>query len=133
MHQFRRKSTVIWMRLCAFFFWLLLFSGLGLVVFTVYAILKNTNEMMMRLLFAIAGFVVCWLLYIYTALMCKCPLCRSGPMTPNRCAKHRQAGKFLGSYRLRVATTVLLFNRFRCPYCGESTRCSVKPKQPESK
>ncbi len=48
-------------------------------------------------------------------------------MLPKACAKHRFARKFLGIYRLRVAATVLLRNRYRCPYCGESTHCSVRP------
>lgn len=131
MHQYRSKSPVIWIRLTAFFFCLFLLVGLGLAAFAVYAVLHSTHEMMIRLLYAIGTFVGCWLVYMYSALMCKCPLCRSGPMTPKRCAKHRQAGRLFGSYRLRVAATVLLLNRFRCPYCGESTRCRVKEKNVE--
>jgi predicted RNA-binding Zn-ribbon protein involved in translation (DUF1610 family) len=128
MHQYRSISPIIWIRLSAFFFCLLFVAGAGLVAFTVYVVLHGTQEMMIRLLNAIGAFVLCWVLYLYTSLMCKCPLCRSGPMTPKRCAKHRDARKFLGSYRLRVAATVLTINRFRCPYCGESTLCRVKKK-----
>jgi hypothetical protein len=110
---------------------LLLLVGAGLVAFAFYALLYSSQEIMIQLLYAIGAFVGCWFLYIHCALMCKCPLCRSGIMTSKHCAKHRDAGKLLGSYRLRVAATVLLLNRFRCPYCGESTRCRIKDKRTE--
>jgi hypothetical protein len=128
MHQYRSKSPIIWIRLSAFFFCLLILLGVGLVLFTFYAVLHISNDMMIQLLYAIGSFVTCWFVYVYCALMCKCPLCRSGPMMSKRCAKHNQARKLFSSYRLRVAATVLLRNRYRCPYCGESTQCRVRDK-----
>lgn len=50
-----------------------------------------------------------------------CPLCRTPVLAPRFCTKHRLARTFLGSHRLRVALSVLFKNRFRCPYCNEST------------
>jgi len=128
MHQFRSKSHIVWIRLAAFFFCLLIFIGLGLLALIGIAVFHSSHEKMMHVLYAIGAFVLCWLLYIYASVMCKCPLCRSGPMSSKRCVKHRHANTLLGSYRLRVAATVLTVNRFRCPYCGESTRCRVKEK-----
>jgi hypothetical protein len=50
-----------------------------------------------------------------------CPLCWTPVLAPKYCAKHRKARKFMGSHRLRVALAILFKNRFRCPYCNEST------------
>lgn len=48
------------------------------------------------------------------------------PLHPKRCQKNRRARRLLGSYRLRVATGVLLRDRFLCPYCGEATKMAVR-------
>jgi len=56
----------------------------------------------------------------------KCPLCLTPPLVHKSCQKNREARTFLGSYRLRVALSVLLLRRFTCPYCGEPTRCEVR-------
>ena len=50
-----------------------------------------------------------------------CPLCVTPVMMSKGCAKHRNARRFLGSHRLRVALGVLFTGGFRCPYCGEPT------------
>ena len=50
-----------------------------------------------------------------------CPLCRTPVLAAMGCMKHRRARRFLGSHRLRVAMGIVLRNRFRCPYCNEST------------
>lgn len=50
-----------------------------------------------------------------------CPLCWAPVLGPKYCAKHRNARKFMGSHRLRVALAILFKNRFRCPFCDEST------------
>lgn len=128
MHQFRNKSTVFWIRISALSFFLWLLSAIALAVLTGYAVLHATHEMMLMLLSGIGVFVLTWLLYMLGASMCKCPLCRSGPLSSKRCARHRNARRLLGSYRMRVAAGVLFTNSFRCPYCGEPTRCQVKKR-----
>jgi hypothetical protein len=50
-----------------------------------------------------------------------CPLCITPVLASKNCSRHRSARRLLGSYRLRVATSVLFTGTFRCPYCGEST------------
>ena len=50
-----------------------------------------------------------------------CPLCCTPVLAPKGCTKHRDAKKLMGSHRLRVALAILFPNRFRCPYCNEST------------
>ncbi len=55
-----------------------------------------------------------------------CPLCLTPVLAPKTCMKHRRARSFLGSHRLRVAFTILFRNRFRCPYCNESTGLELR-------
>ncbi len=55
-----------------------------------------------------------------------CPLCRTAVLAPKNCSKHRRARTALGSHRLRVAAAILLKNRFRCPYCNESTSMKLR-------
>lgn len=50
-----------------------------------------------------------------------CPLCWTPVLAPKACMKHHRAKTVLGSHRLRVALAILLKNKFRCPYCNEST------------
>jgi hypothetical protein len=128
MHQFRSKSPVFWIRISSLSFFLWVFSAVGLVCLTCYAVLHASHEMMLILLSGIGVFVLTWLLYMLGASMCKCPLCRSGPLSSKRCVRHRNASRLFGSYRLRVAAGVLFTNHFRCPYCGESTRCQMKKR-----
>lgn len=57
-----------------------------------------------------------------------CPLCRMHPIVSSGCQKSVKAKPLLGSHRTRVALSTLLFHRFRCPYCGEPTRCKVRAR-----
>lgn len=61
-----------------------------------------------------------------TANRIGCPLCRTPVLAPKACMKHRRARTILGSHRLRVAMAILLKNRFRCPYCNESTSMELR-------
>jgi DNA-directed RNA polymerase subunit RPC12/RpoP len=58
----------------------------------------------------------------------RCPLCMVPPLQSRGCARHRTAEKTLGSYRLRVAKSILLAGSFRCPYCGEPTAMQVRQR-----
>jgi len=55
-----------------------------------------------------------------------CPLCRTPVLAPMACVKHRKARRMLGSYQLRVALGIMFTDRFRCPYCNESTTMEVR-------
>lgn len=130
MHRYRTIRPIFWIRLCSIFYLLSWLYSFALLFFTFYAVLHHTHEIMMNLLVGIGIYVALWILYAWTSSLSKCPLCRSGPMSNKRCAKHRNARKTLGSYRLTVALSVIFLNCFRCPYCGEPTRLKVKEKPP---
>jgi len=55
-----------------------------------------------------------------------CPLCHTPVLAPKSCMKHRRAQRLLGSHRLRVASSVMFRNRFRCPYCNEFTTMELR-------
>jgi hypothetical protein len=57
----------------------------------------------------------------------KCPLCMMPPLGRRGCSRNRDAKRLLGSYRLRVALSILLKGRFRCPFCNEPTVLRLKP------
>ena len=56
----------------------------------------------------------------------RCPLCMMPPLSNRGCARHRNANRLLGSYKLAVAASILFRNRFRCPYCGEPTAMQAR-------
>ncbi len=55
-----------------------------------------------------------------------CPLCRTPVLAPMGCVKHRKARRLLGSYKLRVAFAIIFRERFRCPYCNETTEMEAR-------
>lgn len=65
--------------------------------------------------------MVCLLMAWVVSARLRCPLCTMPVFQNRRCSKHRNAKPLFGSYRLKVAMTVLFQGRFRCPYCGEPT------------
>ena len=49
-----------------------------------------------------------------------CPLCMGRLLVKTGCRRHRKAVQALGvSYRLGIASSVILGKAYRCPYCGE--------------
>ena len=58
----------------------------------------------------------------------RCPLCMTPVMAANGCSKNRKALKLLGSYRLRVAVSVVCKGSFRCPYCNEPSVLQLRTK-----
>jgi hypothetical protein len=57
-----------------------------------------------------------------------CPLCITPVLATKHCSKHRRARPLLGSYRIRVALSILFKNSFRCPYCNEDTSLQVRER-----
>lgn len=128
MHRYRSIRPIIWLKISTLLYLFSHFYTFALIGFAFYAILHDSREIMLQLLYGIILYALCWFLYLWTSSLTNCPLCRSGPMSSKGCAKHRNAKSMLGSYRLMVALSVLFLRRFRCPYCGESTALEVKAR-----
>ncbi len=66
---------------------------------------------------------------LLVASRARCPLCLTPALASKGCSKHRSARRLLGSYRFRVAASILANGHFRCPYCGEPTAIEVRPRR----
>jgi len=78
---------------------------------------------------AMGGIALCVLIVVLqwvVSARTNCPLCMTPVLANKDCVKSRNARKFLGSYRLRVALSLLFKNTFRCPYCNEPTALEVR-------
>jgi hypothetical protein len=126
MHRLKSTSAVLRFRLAA----LLLFTKYLLVCGTCGVLLLALITSNYRLAVTggtMAGLTMLdiflqWLIATRTG----CPLCMTPVLAKKRCVTHRSARALLGSYRLRVALTVLLRNTFQCPYCAESTAIKAR-------
>lgn len=122
MHKLPNKSMVMRYRLVSLLIcseWLFIVSLIGIFAYSFF--IKDRELMIIYIkLAAIAG--VLFLLRVLYAPTCKCPLCLVSPLSGKSCSKNMKAKTFLGSYRLRVALNILLFSKFRCPYCNETTK-----------
>lgn len=74
---------------------------------------------------ALGLLIVQWVL----AAKCRCPLCLGTPLARKACVKHRTALRLFGSYRLRVAHSIMWTGCFRCPFCGETTVMQVRQRR----
>jgi len=59
----------------------------------------------------------------------KCPLCMGTPLRNLGCSKHKSAQTLFGSHKLDVAVSILFQDKFRCPYCGETTGMQVRERR----
>lgn len=63
------------------------------------------------------------------AASCRCPLCLGRPLSGSGASRNRKAQRLLGSYRLRVASSIIFRKSFRCPYCGEPTAVALRQRR----
>jgi len=128
MHHFRRRSQQVahylsaasWMLLL-----LLVWFTLGLFV-AAYAMADK--ELAKAGLLCVGLTLLIALLQRISAGSVGCPLCRMHPIVSSGCQKSTKVKALFGSHRTRVALSTLIFHRFRCPYCGEPTRCKVRSR-----
>ncbi|MBM3863107.1 MAG: hypothetical protein FJ385_04005 [Verrucomicrobia bacterium] len=126
MHRPRHRRTIWYFRIAAL---MLLFKFVGyLAVMILLLVAWNRNDYPQVLLaLGILGLMLVTTVVVrLQAMHCKCPLCMTPVMGKPRCAKHKRAKRFLGSYRLRVALSILTLGHFLCPYCNEYTRLELK-------
>ena len=126
MHLFRTKRHIFWLKISALHYIILHLAACAVVISAFVAFLNTDQKLMAWTLIGMGACVWIGLVYRMSAGISKCPLCHSEPMLSKECSKHSNAIRFMGSYRLSVATTTLLRHQFRCPYCGESSRCSLR-------
>jgi hypothetical protein len=126
MHRLPHEEYLLRYRMAAA---LLLFKWLMIPVsfaFLLYSLVVGERALVFLALgligLTVMLFVSQWLL----ASRCRCPLCLGQPLARKACSKNRNATRLFGSYRLRVAHSIMWQGCFRCPYCGEPTVMEVR-------
>lgn len=128
MHRFQSPSTIARFRytsLLLCFKYLLIPAALGLLIYSIFLNQKDLSFIAMGLGgLAVVVAILQWIMGAKT----RCPLCMTPVMAANGCSKNRNARKLLGSYRLRVAVSVVFKGWFRCPYCNEPSALELRNK-----
>lgn len=128
MHRLRSKSSIYRFRLAA----LLLCVKCVLVPASLamlgYSLFTHSNQLALISMGLVLVAALLAILQWIAAARTGCPLCSTPVLAKKRCMKHRHARSFLGSYRLRVAISILFKNTFRCPYCHEPTVLEVRER-----
>ncbi len=104
---------------------LLIVTAIGLLLVSIFA---NDKHLMIYGSILVGISLVLIFAQWIAASQAGCPLCRTPVLAPMGCVKHRKARRLLGSYKLRVALGIMFKERFRCPYCNESTVMEVREK-----
>ncbi len=129
MHRLPHEQSLSRYRIAASLLllkWLMIPGALG---YLVYALAVHKQEQVHLALGAL-GLVLGLLIFQWViAARCRCPLCLGPPLARKACVKHRTATRLFGSYRLRVAHSIMWKGYFRCPYCGESTLMEVRQRR----
>lgn len=128
MHHLRSICDVRRLRLAS-----LLLLGNRMLILTAGSLLlvsffANDQHLMVFGSILVATSFVLIIAQWIVALHAGCPLCMTPVLAPMGCAKHCKAKRLLGSYKLRVALSIMFKERFRCQYCNELTAMEVRQK-----
>lgn len=129
MHRLPSHSALVRFRLAAYLYVLailVLLGGIGYLGWSIFINHQTHIILSASLIGAGVLLVVCqWI----TAARARCPLCLVPSLSKKNCSKNRNAKRLLGSYRLKVATSIIFQNSFRCPYCNEPTALEVRQRR----
>lgn len=130
MHHLHSLQSVTRFKLASWvllLMWLVIPATFGVLI---YSLLARDKQLASLTLWMIAGSLLLGILQWLLSSRPHCPICLAHPIAHHACSKHRNARQFFGSYRLRVACTIIFMNYFRCPYCGEATAVEARPGSP---
>lgn len=131
MHRLRSRNSVARFKIASWILvikWMLISTAGGILIYSLIVADRNLSYLGFIL---ITGSVVAGLIQWSISAHARCPLCLTPPISHRGCSKHRSARRVFGSYRLHVAFSVIFWNRFRCPYCGEWTAVEVRLPEPD--
>ena len=120
LHRFRLAAILLLLN------YLLAPVSLGLLA---WSIVMHERTLTLVACGMLALAIVFAIIQFLTASRARCPLCLTPSLANKACSRHRNARKLLGSYRLRVAGTIVFQGKFRCPYCGEPTAMEVRQRR----
>ena len=93
-----------------------------------YSVAVQDHEFMRIALVLIVATVVAVIIQWVISARARCPICQTTALSHCGCMKHRTAKTLLGSYRFKVACSVIFTKGFYCPYCGEHTAVQARPR-----
>jgi hypothetical protein len=133
MHRLPSRTTVLRFRISAIFLWLAVLAFPGGVALLVLGMIYAVKADVVAGALVVAAGVLLYIVVWIVSARARCPLCMTPPLHPKRCQKNHRAGRLFGSYRLKVATSVIFLNHFQCPYCGEESKVTARsrPSFPE--
>lgn len=129
MHRLPSSNAITRFRLSAYLYVLGLIMIVGSISFLAYALFFNHKQHLILATGLVGASVLVFVFQWITSARARCPLCLVPSMAKKNCSKNRKAEKLLGSYRLKVASSIILHNHFRCPYCNEPTVLEVRQRK----
>jgi hypothetical protein len=129
MHRLPSRSALVRFRLAAWFFVVAVILLAGSLGYLAYSVFLGHKQHILIASGLLAAGVFCLIFQWISASRARCPLCLTPSMAKKNCSKNRNAQRFLGSYRLKVASSIILHNNFRCPYCNEPTVLEVRQRR----
>lgn len=126
MHRLPSRYTVTRFKVASWLMVLLSILLLATPGVLLHSLVTSNTNLASLALGLMAGTVAVGVMQWIVAARARCPLCHAKSIARNGCSKHRNARALFGSYRLRVATSIIFQNKFRCPYCGESTAAKAR-------
>jgi len=101
------------------------------IIFAAWHLLPFSNGSPLPLIVSASSCLVFSILYLCRKGRCQCQLCRAPMLSSQRCHRNEAVKSLFGSFRLRLAASVLILRKFRCSYCGESFSCASPEEAPE--
>jgi len=129
MHRLPSQTAVTRFRLASFLLISALLSAFLCLGFVGYSIYEHDKSLMITGIALLLATVILVIFQLIVSSRARCPLCLTPALASKACSKHRNAKRLLGSYRFRVATSIITNGHFRCPYCGEPTAIEVRPRR----
>lgn len=129
MHRLPSQSAVVRFRVTAYLLVIATLLIFGSLAFLGYSLFLNQRDHLILASSLIGAGVIIMIIHWISAARARCPLCLTPSLAKKSCSKNRGAQRFLGSYRLKVATSIILTNSFRCPYCNEPTVLEVRQRK----
>ena len=126
MHHPRHAYTIRNLRAAAFLLCLKRALIAASAVILAVSLSRHDTRLSLMGLAAIGIALLFALVQWIFASSARCPLCMMPVLSRKGCSTHRHARPLLGSYRLRVALSILFKGCFHCPYCNEPTVLRLK-------
>jgi hypothetical protein len=134
VHRLASRRDVLRFRAASLFFFLAGASAIAALTMLARIALEPQNPQAPVLALGLLGLtVVLWITQAVLSAQARCPLCQVPPLARKGCSKNRNAQRMFGSFRVRVATSVLTRGHFKCPYCNEPSAVEARQRHGRSR